>query len=41
MRPLTEVYKSIEEKLVREKAAVKREEWLARLRRKAYISMVR
>ncbi len=41
VKPLTEVYKSIEEKLVREKAAVKREEWLARLRRKAYISMVR
>lgn len=41
VKPLKGVYKAIEDKLVREKAGVKREEWLSRLRKKAYVSMVK
>ncbi|MEI6634313.1 MAG: peptidylprolyl isomerase [Chlamydiota bacterium] len=41
VKSLAGVYKAIEDKLFREKAGVKRDEWLARLRKKAYISMVK
>lgn len=41
VKSLAGVYKAIEDKLFREKAGVKRDEWLARLKKKAYISMVK
>jgi parvulin-like peptidyl-prolyl isomerase len=41
VKSLAEVYRAIEDTLFREKAGVKRDEWLARLKKKAYISMVK
>lgn len=40
-RPLDEVYKEIENSIFNEKATAKRDEWIARLKRKAYISVVK
>lgn len=40
VKSLSGVYREIEDKLFREKAGVKRDEWIARLKKKAYISMV-
>lgn len=40
VKSLAAVYRQIEERLFREKAGVKRDEWLARLRKRAYVSMV-
>lgn len=41
VKSLAGVYKAIEERIFREKVGVKRDEWLARLKKKAYISMVK
>ena len=40
VKSLSDVYRDVEEKLFREKVGVKRGEWIARLRKKAYLSMV-
>jgi parvulin-like peptidyl-prolyl isomerase len=41
VKPLTQVYAEIEGKLFNEKASTKRDEWITRLKNKAYISVVK
>lgn len=41
VKSLADVYRAIEDTLFREKVGVKRDEWIARLKKKAYISMVK
>jgi len=41
VKPLNDVYAEIENRIFSERASAKRDEWIARLKRKAYISIVK